>query len=167
MENIFLIGFMGSGKSTIGKNLAKELNKKFIDLDDYIVKEEGKSISKIFEKVGEEGFRKIENSAIKSIIKTNNQIIATGGGAPCFYDNMEIMNKNGKTVFLKLPAEELAKRLANEKAHRPLIANLTNEELLQFIETKLNERDKYYEKAKIITSSMSTDINFYIKAIKA
>lgn len=165
MKNIFLIGFMGSGKSTIGKNLAKKLNKEFIDLDDYIVEKKQMTITDIFQQFGEEEFRKLENSALKEIIKNKNQIIATGGGVPCFYDNMEIMNENGTTVFLQLSAEELAKRLANEKAQRPLIAELSNSELIDFINKKLNERDKFYNKAKVIINSNSRDINYYISSI--
>lgn len=165
MRNIYLIGFMGSGKSTIAKKLAKELNKTFLDLDDYITEKEQKSIPEIFSQVGESGFREIEHKALKEIASKKNLIVATGGGVPCFFNNMEIMNKNGKTVFLQLSPEELAKRLTPEKSHRPLIANLSENELVDFITKKLEERNKFYNKASIIISSESRDINYYINAI--
>ncbi len=156
---------MGSGKSTVGRKLAKELKKTFVDLDDYIVEKEGKTISEIFSQEGEQSFREIEHNALKEIASKKNQIVATGGGAPCYYNNMELMNESGKTVFLQLSVNKLAERLALEKSHRPLIATLSDEELINFISRKLEERDRFYNKASLIINSESEDVNFYIDAI--
>jgi shikimate kinase len=147
---IYLTGFMGSGKTTFGKLLAQALHYEFTDLDHFIEKDQQARISELFEKSGEEGFRALEKRAIESTTHLTKHVIATGGGAPCFFDNMEVMNEHGTTIYLKLEPEALVKRLLPGMNHRPLIAGKSEQELLAFIESKLSERALFYEKSKLI-----------------
>lgn len=146
---IFLIGFMGSGKSYVGKRLAPKLNFDYLDLDEYIVQKAGKSISVIFEEDGENAFRQIESDSLKSLAERENLIVATGGGTPCFFDHMHWMNTQGKTVFLDVATPLLVKRLQAEVVHRPLLAKLSNTELAAYIEQKIAERRHFYEQAQL------------------
>ncbi|HFC01185.1 MAG TPA: shikimate kinase [Phaeodactylibacter sp.] len=146
---IFLIGFMGSGKTYTGRRMAKMLGRDFIDLDEYIEAKEGRTISAIFAQEGEDYFRKIEKKCLHEMKKKSNAIIATGGGTPCFFDNMDWMNRNGRTVYLETPAETLLQRLKNEKEKRPLLKNFSTKELRLFIKNKLKEREAFYHKAEI------------------
>ena len=141
---------MGSGKSHTGKSLAQLLNVDFIDLDEQLVKAEGKSISRIFEEQGEEAFRQLEQGQLQSLSDIADAVIATGGGTPCFFDNMEWMNQNGLTIYLKADDALLAQRLKNETDQRPLIKGLTDQDLLDFIRKKLDERNPDYQQARII-----------------
>lgn len=147
-RHIFLIGFMGVGKTTNGKKLADLLNSNFIDLDDLFVTQEGVSISEYFGMHGEENFRQKEKEILQNLHKTAPAVIATGGGAPCFFDNMEWMNQNGITIYLQIPPKALAKRLANsKKSKRPLIQHLNEDEILTFINDKMTYRHPFYAKA--------------------
>ncbi len=146
---IYLTGFMGSGKSTFGRLLARELGLRFLDLDEYIEKTEGITIAEIFASRGEEGFREIERQALHQSKELGNAVVATGGGAPCHFDNMEVMNQNGLTIYLKVSARGLTERLMPGRSHRPLIAHKNKEELYQFITLKLQERAPFYEKAAL------------------
>jgi len=146
---IFLIGFMGSGKTSVGKKLASLLPAEFVDLDEVIEQEEGKTISEIFQQQGEEYFRDRESQCLKSLFKKSNTVIATGGGAPCFHDNMKWMNENGITVYLKADPEILFKRLKSEIAHRPLLQGNSESELKKFIALKLSERRQFYTASQI------------------
>ena len=141
---------MGSGKSHTGKSLAQLLNVDFIDLDEQIETNAGKSIADIFETSGEDTFRKMEQTQLKSLSDTADAVVATGGGTPCFYDNMQWMNENGVTVYMKAEETLLAHRLKNETEQRPLIKKLRNQDLLDFIQKKLKERISDYEQARII-----------------
>lgn len=133
-KHVFLIGFMGVGKTTNGKKLAQALNRNFIDLDDLFVEQAGMSISDYFKVYGEENFRIKEREILQNLSIPEPAIIATGGGAPCFFDNMEWMNEHGITIYLQIPAAALAKRLAASKRHkRPLIQDMSEEEILNFI----------------------------------
>ncbi|MGQ1890123.1 shikimate kinase [Thermophagus sp. OGC60D27] len=154
---IYLTGFMGSGKSTFGSLLAKTLNREFIDLDLFIEKQEGESISSLFSKYGENEFRKKEHKALLSTGEMKNVVIATGGGTPCFFDNMSFMNRHGITIYLKVDPEHLLKRLLPARSKRPLIAEKEESELRQFINTRLSERSPYYHQSHIIadTSALS------------
>ena len=165
MRPVFLIGFMGSGKSTVGKELAKALNCDFIDLDIYIQEKAGKTIPEIFEQMGETEFRLMEKDALRKVAALKNTVIATGGGVPCFYDNISLMNKYGITIYLKLSPVELFKRLTNERDFRPLIANKNDDELLQFIEIKLAERETFYNQASIVIDAESAEVEDYVSAI--
>ncbi|MBN4072190.1 shikimate kinase [Flavobacteriales bacterium AH-315-E23] len=144
---IFLIGFMGSGKTSIGKKLAKNLGFKFVDLDHHVEEKAGRSINEIFTEMGEEKFRDLEREVLEDLESHSQTVIATGGGTPCFSDNMQFMKTSGTTVYLQLNGKVILERLANAKASRPLIKNLNDDELRLFIEEKLNERSPIYQEA--------------------
>jgi shikimate kinase len=145
---IFLTGFMGSGKSTLGKKLAELLNYEFIDSDDWIEKKQGKSISTIFLEKSESYFREFEIEFIQHLNLTKPSVISTGGGLPCFNDLMDIIKSKGLVIFLKASSEVILQRLKHEKS-RPLIQNLKENELNTYIKNKLKERGVYYDKAHI------------------
>ena len=150
---VFLVGFMGSGKTTIGKKLANYLKCDFIDLDKLIETKVGISIVQYFELHGESAFRDLEREVLQKTDFPENVIIATGGGAPCFGDNMSWMNENGLVAYLSLSAKALASRLKNSKTDRPLIRNLKGDELEGFISTKLAEREPFYNQSKFVVSA--------------
>lgn len=150
--NVFLIGFMGSGKSFIGKQLATFLSMNYCDLDVSIEEKAGMSISQIFDQKGEAHFRQVEQEALHDTANLSKTIISTGGGAPCFFDNMKWMNQSGLTVYLETSATLLAQRLQNEMEHRPLLAHLSRAELIRFIEEKIAQRRFYYRQAQLIWS---------------
>jgi shikimate kinase len=175
---IFLIGFMGSGKTHEGKLLAENLGLPFIDLDAWIEEKEGQTIASIFSTKGEEYFRIQESQAIKDVyqilIDLNHKdqdsfgfkgVVSTGGGAPCFFDNMEWMNQHGITIWLDVPVEMLMDRLKKEKAKRPLLAEKTDEELKAFIADKLKERNAFYSRAALHLTALPT-IDLLIQKIK-
>jgi shikimate kinase len=145
---IYLIGYMGSGKSTLGKRLAKYAGLQFVDMDHYIEERNCKTVPQIFAEEGEEEFRKKERKALEELSEVTGVVIATGGGAPCFFDNMELMNRSGETVYLNIAPEILAERLKKSKTDRPLIKGKSRKELKQFIDETLKERDVYYSKAR-------------------
>lgn len=145
---IFLIGFMGSGKSTLGRRLASTLERSFIDLDKYIEKHQNATIPDLFAKHGEDGFRKLEHEALKEVAQLENVIVATGGGAPCFFSNMEIMNNSGISIYLRISPSQLASRLLTSRTERPLIKGLEGEDLENFITEKLAQREVFYNKAQ-------------------
>jgi shikimate kinase len=155
---VYLIGFMGSGKSTAGKKIASALDWKFIDLDKEIEHRTGKLIYNIFEEEGEEYFRKIESEILKDLSYYENAVISCGGGTPCFNSNMDFMLKNGLTVYLKMEAEQLKKRLANSHSIRPLIKNIDKDDLLTFISESLKDREKWYNLSETIINGQSIDI---------
>jgi shikimate kinase len=153
MKPIYLIGFMGSGKTTLGKILAEHLNLDFIDLDSYIESEYNLSVHEIFNKYGEDEFRLVEWSNLNIVSKLNDVIISTGGGTPCFFNNIDFMNVNGITIFFDEDIDVIYNRLLNDKSNRPLISNLSNSDLYNYISDKLNERKKYYNKSKLKINS--------------
>jgi shikimate kinase len=159
--NLFLIGFMGCGKSTIGKHLADHLQKKLIDLDAFIEAQQQKKITEIFASDGEAAFRLIEHDALLDVSRSGNQIVSVGGGAPCFHNNMQWMNQNGITIYLKLSAKALTERLNSLPKHardsRPLIANKTKEELYDFICIMLEKREHFYNQSKLIVMNEEAD----------
>jgi shikimate kinase len=138
---------MAVGKTTYGKQIAEALQYNFIDLDALIEKEENKTIVEIFETVGEPSFRILEQQYLHKTFTLEKTLISCGGGTPCFFDNMEKMNENGLTVWLKASPVEIAYRVQNEKNKRPLLKNISNELLVNEIELKLQERTPYYKKA--------------------
>ena len=150
MTRIILIGYMGAGKTTVGKALAKELGIIFYDLDWYIENRMRKSIAQIFEERGEEGFRKIEYNMLHEVAEFENVIISCGGGTPCFFDNMDYMNQQGQVVYLKADPEVLYKHLAMSKNDRPLLRGKSHEQLITFIREQLEKREPYYTKARYI-----------------
>jgi shikimate kinase len=150
---VTLLGYMGSGKSTIGMQLATVLAYDFIDLDQFIAEKEGMRIQEIFKTKGEIYFRKLENACLSEIYALkNNIVLALGGGTPCFYGNMELMNsKNSKSIYLKSTPKSLVDRLFLEKESRPLISHLnTKDSLLEFIAIHLFERQHFYNKANLM-----------------
>ena len=157
-EKIFLIGMMGSGKTFWTKKIAKWIKSAGYDLDDLIEMTEEKTISEIFEEDGEDYFRKSEAKILRWFKEKKKFVLATGGGTPCFQDNMNWMKKEGIVIWLDESLEILVQRLAAEKAHRPLIAHLSNEEIAQFIQQKLVERHAYYQQANYrLTSDQITE----------
>lgn len=139
---------MGAGKTTVGKTLAQELNLPFYDLDWYIESRMRKTVKEIFDERGEEGFRLIEHNLLHEVAEFENVIISCGGGAPCFYDNIDYMNQQGDTVYLKATPEVLYGHLKMGKSVRPLLQNKTSEEVKEFINEQLVVREPYYSKAK-------------------
>lgn len=149
-KRVFLVGYMGVGKTTVGKVLSKRLGVEFIDLDKYIENRYRKTIAQLFDEKGEENFRKIERNALSEVSSFENVLIATGGGTPCFFDNMEVMNRSGITVYIKAEPEELVARLNASKTVRPIIRGKSPQELSGFVAQQLKERERYYTKARII-----------------
>lgn len=147
---IFLVGYMGSGKSTLGRSVARKMMMKFCDMDSLIESREGKSVSEIFAEHGESYFRSVERAVLEGFSVADNLVIATGGGVPCFGDNMALMNKKGMTIYISVKAGILASRLANSKSSRPILANKSSEELKAFVEQMLSEREPFYREAAYI-----------------
>jgi len=156
---IYIIGFMGSGKSTAGKKLASLLGWAFIDLDKSIEEYTGKTIPEIFSQDGETYFRAIETQLLRNPQSQTNTIISTGGGTPCHSDNMDFMLGTGLTLYLKLTPKELQSRLSESKGDRPLIKDLNQKELLHFIEEKLADREQWYDRSDVIVEGNNLDIN--------
>ncbi len=151
---IFLLGFMGSGKSTLGKKLAGILRCDFFDLDDIIERNEKLGIPEIFMRYGEDFFRIKERKALLDQLQKNNYVMAAGGGTPCFSDNMELMNSAGLTVYLRLREEVLFERLKEESSSRPLIMNYSRDELRKYITEKLEEREPFYLRSGIVADEL-------------
>ncbi|HEY4322844.1 MAG TPA: shikimate kinase [Mucilaginibacter sp.] len=152
---IFLIGFMGCGKTTLGRKLASRLGYEFMDLDHILEAQVGMSIAEYFSSFGEDAFRKLESDVLKQTKYPEHVVVSTGGGLPCFFDNIEWMNTHGKTIYINLPPKALAARLENEKHKRPVLQGANGKELVAFIEGKLIERDKFYKQATIIADGLS------------
>jgi shikimate kinase len=147
---IYLVGYMGCGKSTIGRNLADLMEMTFVDLDKYIEERYFKSVPTIFAEEGENGFREKERISLLEVSQFENVVVGTGGGTPCFFNNMEVMNDNGVTVYIAPDTEVLASRLIKSRTERPLITGKSWEELIYFINDALLKRAPFYEKSKII-----------------
>lgn len=147
---IFLIGFMGCGKSTMGRSLAAALNLTFVDLDTYLEERFFRTIPLIFAEEGEDAFRKKERKVLEEVAAFDQVIVATGGGAPCFFDNMELMNEAGYCVFLDVEMETLIHRLTHARIERPLVKGKSPDELREFIGGLMQKRRPFYEKARYI-----------------
>ena len=150
MVRIIIIGYMGAGKTTVGKALSKETGYPFYDLDWYIETRMRKSVSQLFAERGEEGFRKIEHAMLHEVAEFENVIISCGGGTPCFFDNMDYLNQQGHTVYLKADPEVLRYHLLLGKGVRPLLQGKTPEQMLEFITEQLAKREPFYTKARHI-----------------
>ncbi len=148
MKRVYLIGYMGSGKTTLGKAFAQAAHLQFIDLDWYIEERMHKAIKDLFAERGEEGFRQVERNMLHEAGEFENVVIAAGGGTPCFFDNIDYMNRTGETVFLNASFEALFRRLKVAKSKRPLLSGKTDEELKEVIRNGLAERMAFYGKAK-------------------
>ena len=164
---VFLIGYMGSGKSTVGKKLARSLGYDFIDTDTIISEMVGKEISRIFAEDGEDAFRQLEHSVLASFKDRIDTVIATGGGMPCFYDNMAIMKRTGITVYLQMQVESLIKRLNQAKIARPMLPNLPHDQLKLYIQHHLSKRGSFYNDAHLTVKGESLDMEDLVKAIKS
>ena len=164
MSNIFLIGYMGTGKTTLGRLLSKRLDMPFVDLDAYIEGRFFKTVSQIFEEKGEDGFRQIEQAMLQETADFDNTIVAVGGGTPCFFDNMQVMNEKGLTFFLKTSPETLCKTLSKAKTKRPLIKDKSDEELFVFIKENLIKREFFYSQAQF-TVDMENNIENIVEEI--
>jgi shikimate kinase len=152
---IFLIGFMGCGKTTLGRKLASRLGYLFMDLDHVLEAQAGMTIAQYFSEFGEDAFRKLESEVLKQTPYPEHAVVSTGGGLPCFFDNMQWMNEHGKTVYIKLSPKTLANRLESEKDERPLLRQKHGEELVTFIGDKLTEREKFYNQATFVANGLS------------
>ncbi|MDB5016513.1 MAG: aroK [Mucilaginibacter sp.] len=152
---VFLIGFMGCGKTTLGRKLANRLGYPFMDLDHILEAQESMTIVQYFSKYGEDAFRKLESEVLKHTGYPEHAVISTGGGLPCFFDNMQWMNAHGKTVYIKLSPKTLADRLEKEKEERPVLNGQHGDALVSFIADKLAEREEFYSKATIVTDGLS------------
>ncbi len=147
MVRVILIGYMGAGKTTIGKALAQDLGVTFYDLDWYISNRMRKTIAQLFEERGEEGFRQIERNMLHEVAEFEDVIISCGGGTPCFFDNIDYMNQQAPVVYLKAEPDVLFKHLAMSKNDRPLLRGKSQEELIAFIKDQLEKREPFYTKA--------------------
>lgn len=148
MKRIIIIGYMGAGKTTVGKELSKDLGIQFYDLDWYIESRMRKTVAQIFAEKGEEGFRSVEKNMLHEVAEFEDVIISCGGGTPCFFDNMDYLNEQGDTIYLKADPEVLYKHLLMGKVERPLLKNKTPDELIAFIREQLQRREPFYSKAK-------------------
>ena len=147
---IFLIGFMGSGKSHVGKKLAQAIGFLFIDLDDWIEAREQRTIRQLFDAEGEAAFRQMERRALLDMAQFPSVVVACGGGTPCFFNNIEWMNDNGVTIYLQVSTDILFQRLQVDKTDRPLLRGMNEEKLRRFMEQKLAEREPFYRQASVI-----------------
>ncbi|MEJ8763342.1 shikimate kinase [Phocaeicola sp. HCN-40430] len=157
MKRIFLIGYMGSGKTTLGKAYARAMQLQFIDLDWYIEERFHKTVQELFEERKEDGFREIERNMLHEVAEFEDVIIACGGGTPCFFDNMEYMNGKGETVFLDASPEVLFRRLKIAKSKRPLLMDKSDEELMDVIQNALRIRVPFYSQAKYVFNAESLE----------
>ena len=150
MIRIFLTGYMGAGKTTLGKAFARKLNLPFVDLDWYMEERFHKTVGELFVERGEAGFRELEKNMLHEVGAFDDVVIATGGGAPCFFDNMDFMNSNGKTVFLNVHPDVLFRRLRVAKQQRPILQGKQDDELKEFIIRALEKRTPFYSQAQYV-----------------
>jgi len=160
IKPVFLIGFMGSGKTTWGRKLATKTGRTFIDLDEVIVNEIGMPIAEYFVQHGEAAFRQIESHTLKNLSLTEPTVVSTGGGTPCYFDNMVWMNQTGTTVYFRLPPKALWDRLTQtDIASRPALKGLSGPALLADITAKLADRSPYYEQATHTVNQLSLQLD--------
>lgn len=167
----FLMGFMGSGKSLLADQVSRILHCKVIEMDAEIEKKYGGKIKDIFREEGESFFRELEREVLHEIISSSDQspvpvIVSTGGGAPCFFDNLSAMSHTGTTVYLRPRKEVLARRLEKDKDERPLIRDKNRQEIVQYLEQKITEREEYYMKADIVVNPVKEDIRALAHLLK-
>ncbi len=165
-SSIFLIGFMGAGKSTIGKKLAHRLGLTFFDLDKLIEAKAGCSISDIFKFLGETTFRAMEQACLQSFQTKDHFLLACGGGTPCFYDNLSFMKNQGLVVYVDLQESALFERLSKAKKIRPSIVGMDEKQLKEFISNQLQTRKSFYEQADLTMSGLSINVNVIVEQIE-
>lgn len=165
-DKIFIVGLPGSGKSTFGKSLAQALEKEFIDLDSEIVQEEKKSIPEIFKTEGEEQFRIKEQQNLHRVVENSSQfLLATGGGAPCFFDNMDYMKSNGYVIFLNTNIEDIVTRVLAEKSTRPLMEKVENEDMALNLKDLYKKRLPHYEKAHLVLDHDDINVEYALEKL--
>jgi shikimate kinase len=163
---IVLVGYMAAGKSSIARRIARLLNLNFYDLDNVVEDREQKTIPEIFKDNGENYFRELETKYLLEILhEKNNFVLATGGGTPCFKQNLEIILEKTLCIYIKLSNKALVNRIINSKKSRPLVDKLSESELLEFVEKHLSEREVFYNKSHIIVNGFNIDYNLLIKDI--
>jgi len=163
---IFLIGFMGSGKSHWGRLLSEKLGIRFFDLDEQVTEHAGRSISEIFDREGEEQFRLMEKDVLHIIAESHDSfVMACGGGTPCYFNNIEYMNQGGISVWINTPQDILFERLVKEKAERPLIQELSDDQLKSFISKKFASRKIYYEQATLSIDEEPLQLDHLVEKI--
>lgn len=164
--NVYLIGAMGSGKSTTGKRLAAKLGWQFRDTDAMIEEEEGMPVGEIFRARGEDYFRQRESETVAGLADKSGIVVSCGGGTPCFYDNLTVMKASGIVVYLRMTPEALVRRLEPAQDTRPLIKTLSGGQLLEKISSLLKEREGFYEKAHIVVNGLSVNLNGLVEEIR-
>lgn len=167
MKNIYIVGFMGVGKTTVGKKLANKLGWNFIDTDILFEEKYKLNIDTFFEKYGEDLFRKLEHEVLLSTFSLTNCVISTGGGMPCHFGAMKKINNNGISIYLSMNENAILNRLSSSKQRRPLVINKTDEELRLFISTMLAKRIPFYSMAKLTMSAISINIDLIVENLKA
>ncbi|MEO7213803.1 shikimate kinase [Mucilaginibacter sp.] len=165
MSRVYLIGFMGCGKTSWGKKLAAGLGYNFIDLDHVLEAQVGMTIAEYFASHGEEAFRKLESEVLKQTEYPENVIVSTGGGLPCFFDHMDWMNAHGQTLYIQLSPKALASRLENAKTPRPVLQGKKGDELVEFIEHKLAEREGFYLQATHHVSGIDMSVEGLVEVV--
>ncbi len=166
MNWVVLVGFMGAGKSTLGQELAENMQIQFIDTDHVIEIQQGRSISDLFDQLGEKRFRELEANFIREMDTTKKMVIAIGGGLPIFHENMDYLNAHGTTIYLKHETNELYQRLINDRLKRPLLAQLSEENLFAYIEENKALRAQYYNQAKHVLSTEQQDVSTILALIQ-
>lgn len=164
---IFIIGYMGAGKTTLGKMIADRLHHRFLDLDEMIEISTGYNVNTMFEKFGEQAFRQRERDILFSHLDDIDTVIATGGGTPCFWNNMERMNQSGITIFIDTPYETIKERLAGKFQNRPLFRDIPQENLSEFILKHMAARRVFYEASAIVVKSENIDMEDLSRRIQA
>ena len=166
-SRLFLIGFMGSGKSTLGAQLARRLDYHFVDMDQLIEDTAEMSIPEIFEEHGEEVFRKWEHDILRELCQGEKMVVSTGGGVPCHSGLMDLMNSNGTTIYLKLSPEALLSRLIRSRTERPLIKGKSEAELLEFIIDLLEKREGFYMRASHVVDGLNMTAESLVRLLKS
>ncbi len=156
---VFLVGFMGCGKTTVGRKLAKILNCQFVDLDFLVEEGEKTTIEEIFKNHGENTFRNIESRYLKNLNAKGNIVVSTGGGTPCFNDNMSYMLENGVCIYIKMESKVLRDRLENSKKTRPLLIEKSGDQLLEYINATLKKREEYYLMSNIVVDGLKVNLH--------
>jgi shikimate kinase len=164
-RKVYITGFMGCGKTTAGMKLASVLNFSFMDLDEQIVRREQRPISEIFEESGEPYFRKVESETLNTLNIRSHTVISTGGGTPCYGNNLQFMKETGVLVYLKMTPLQLSHRLGRKSGNRPLLKGLAKNELEDYIAEKLKEREPFYNQATLVVDGQNPDIKMLGEAI--